>query len=405
MRTQPLFIAAPFGLAAAALVVAGPLNPPAGPVAPTFKTLAEVEPRTVINASNTPGDADATPSLYKITAPGSYYLTGTVTGAAGKIGVEIAADDVSIDLGGFALQGVPGSLEGIRSTVVVTGLTVRNGTVRGWGESGIGAFGAKACRVENITAVANGNVGISAGESAVITGCAARGNDTIGISGAYGSVISACTASENGAHGISGDTGSSFSGCAAMNNGSHGFSGGGTGSFVNCSAWGNDGTGFVASINSTLSACTAYANGSDGFWLLNSGTASGCTSWQNGRDGFLLWYGASVHNSQASQNGRDGIRLDEGDGAAVGNNCWRNGTSEPGAGIRATLAACRIDSNQVNDNDYGIIAVPDCLVVRNSARGNGSGNYSFPLGSEYGQIITNPGNGFVATNPWANFAY
>lgn len=55
---------------------AGDLNPPAGPVSPTHKTLTEIEPRTAISMANTPGDAD---SLFKITQPGSYYLTGNIT--------------------------------------------------------------------------------------------------------------------------------------------------------------------------------------------------------------------------------------------------------------------------------------------------------------------------------------
>jgi hypothetical protein len=50
-----------------AVVMAGPLTPPAGPIAATMKTISEVEPRTAINAVNTPGDAN---SLYKITQPG-----------------------------------------------------------------------------------------------------------------------------------------------------------------------------------------------------------------------------------------------------------------------------------------------------------------------------------------------
>src|SRR5690606_18106937 len=91
----------------AGAAVAGPLNPPAGPVAPTHKTLTEVEPRTPINAANTPGDAD---SVYRIFQPGSYYLTGNIVGQAGKRGIEIASSNVTLDLNGFALQGVPGSL-------------------------------------------------------------------------------------------------------------------------------------------------------------------------------------------------------------------------------------------------------------------------------------------------------
>ena len=40
-----------------AVVLAGDLTPPAGPVVSTMKDLDEVEPRIAINAVNTPGDA------------------------------------------------------------------------------------------------------------------------------------------------------------------------------------------------------------------------------------------------------------------------------------------------------------------------------------------------------------
>lgn len=53
---------------------AGDVNPPAGPVGGTMKTLSEVELRIGINATNTPGDAD---SLYRITAPASAAILGS----------------------------------------------------------------------------------------------------------------------------------------------------------------------------------------------------------------------------------------------------------------------------------------------------------------------------------------
>src|SRR5438552_15661460 len=94
-RTVVLLLLA--GLAAPMSIWAGNLTPPAGPIAPTMKTLTEVEPRTAVNSANTPGDAD---SLYKITQPGAYYLAGNVQGVAAKNGIKIAASGATLALNG-----------------------------------------------------------------------------------------------------------------------------------------------------------------------------------------------------------------------------------------------------------------------------------------------------------------
>ena len=73
---------------------------PTGAPAPTMKRLDEVEARTIVNAANTPGNGTNT---FIISAPGSYYLTGNLTGASGKHGISIQANDVTLDLNGFAL--------------------------------------------------------------------------------------------------------------------------------------------------------------------------------------------------------------------------------------------------------------------------------------------------------------
>ena len=52
---------------------------------------------------------------FLIAAPGSYYLTGPIAGTTGKSAIEIAARDVTLDLSGFSLTGIPGALDGIRS--------------------------------------------------------------------------------------------------------------------------------------------------------------------------------------------------------------------------------------------------------------------------------------------------
>src|SRR5690606_14498054 len=94
----------------------------------------EIEPRTPISTTNTPGDSD---SQYRITQSGSYYLTGNVSGEADKKGIEIligAGQQVTIDLNGFTMTGKgSGSafpaiyIDGVGANVVV-----RNGAIKDW---------------------------------------------------------------------------------------------------------------------------------------------------------------------------------------------------------------------------------------------------------------------------------
>src|ERR1700733_12219713 len=107
-----------FSLAAAALLstlnpqlstvfAQGSLTPPGAP-APTMRSLAQIEPRTPI--SSLP---------YTITEPGSYYVTTNLTGVSGSDGITIiflpVIENVTVDLNGFTLTGVPGSHNGIHA--------------------------------------------------------------------------------------------------------------------------------------------------------------------------------------------------------------------------------------------------------------------------------------------------
>ena len=81
----------------------GSLTPPGAP-APLFKTLDQLEPRIAVQSLA--GDATA---QFVITQPGSYYLTGNVTGVVAKAAIAIVATNVSLDLRGFALIGISGA--------------------------------------------------------------------------------------------------------------------------------------------------------------------------------------------------------------------------------------------------------------------------------------------------------
>jgi len=158
------------------LVGTGPLNPPAGAVTGTAKPLGEVEPRTAINAVNTPGDAD---SLYTITQPGSYYLTGNVTGESGKHGIKISANGVTVDLNGFEMSGVPGmgAFDGVTLSLPgAANVTVLNGSLRGWGDCGIELGSANNVLVRDVQTNGNAGTGILVFSGSTVTGCGARNN-------------------------------------------------------------------------------------------------------------------------------------------------------------------------------------------------------------------------------------
>lgn len=148
--------------------IAGPLDPPAGPVSATYKTMSEVEPRIAINSVNTPGSSTA---VYRITKPGSYYLTDNVDVESSKVGISIEASHVTLDLSGFQVRGTAPSL----SLISIGGpgfATVCNGTVLGSGQLGIDCTGASPdVRVERVRVLGCSGGGIRLGNGAIIQNC------------------------------------------------------------------------------------------------------------------------------------------------------------------------------------------------------------------------------------------
>lgn len=445
----------------AAPAAAGPLTPPAGPVAPTGKPLAELEPRRPISAATTPGDAD---SVYRITAPGSYYLTDRVLGAPGKCGIEISTSNVTIDLNGFDLTGGQGSLSGIATPVAgLSNIEIRNGSIRFWGASGIdlatsatrgcrlgalrctnnggaGILAGPACTItdciagnnagDGITtgiiailigckAFANGADGFDAGAGSTLDACAARENQSAGFRVGAGSRIDGCTATLNGYRGFIAAGGSSLSGCVAADNDSDGFAFTGAVTITGCTASDNTRSGFTAdpafNDEGLITSCTATGNGHDGFNTSGSFVFSHCAAIENGRIGFSAGTHSAVTDCLARGNGSHGISTSN--GLIRGNVCVENGAnSDSGAGIEVFLGG-HVEGNHCENNDVGIRArAIGAFIIRNTARGHLI-SYELDADNYYGPIVnlrftdTPAVSGHAAagtvgtTHPWANFAY
>lgn len=359
------------------LVTAGPLDPPAGAPAPTYKTLAEVEPRIPIGPATTPGDAD---SVYLISQPGSYYLTGPIAGVVGRHGVKIAADSVSIDLMGHEMLGVPGSLNGVTADDDVKNFSVANGDVRGWGWSGIAVPGIGA-RIEGVTVNGNGFYGVNVGNAGVISGCTATQN-SIGFSVNRGAVLTRCTASQNDI-GFS-LTASVISECAALENSSNGYEGIGSSVYRNCTATSNSGSGFMVGSGSSISGCAAATNLGHGILAASR---------------------ASVTDCAVSGNGAYGIQVSD-HSLVRGNTCNGNGANADAAGILAQSTNSRIEANHCSGNDIGVqVAGADNVIIRNSVSGNTMFGFSIAAGNGFGPNIFDSAGIGNSHNPHSNYEF
>src|SRR5688572_30143604 len=281
MKTKLQLVALLFIAALAAVFAQGPLTPPSGAPAPTMKTLDQVEPRKPVDATNTPGDAD---SVFRINARGSYYLTGNVTGVAGKAGIEIAVDDVTVDLGGFTMEGVAGSLEGIRNGASIDRITIRNGIITGFGEGGIDLrfFGGGISSViEDLHVSTNSGRGIFCNFESIVRGCVVTNNTTAGIFAGTNSIVSECISNSNGSNGILVDWGSIVRNCSAIGNGSDGMFVNGYGEISNCVAHRNSGNGIEAGLGVTLTSCAANINTGDGIHASTGSSLINCTAADN----------------------------------------------------------------------------------------------------------------------------
>jgi hypothetical protein len=192
-----LSVGIPVAIVIAAVSLAGPLDPPAGPIAPTYKTLAEVEPRIAINAANTPGD---THGLFRITQPGSYYLTGDIR-PAGLTAIEVAASNVTIDLNGFTIDGSAGGATSFGVFFQGAGnVVIRNGTIANCGSFGINGTSLSSCTLIDLAILDNADGGVFLGDDCIIRNVRVRAlGGSVGLTLGANALVEGCIVRGGGA--------------------------------------------------------------------------------------------------------------------------------------------------------------------------------------------------------------
>ena len=230
------------------------LDPPAGPIEESgrFGTLIELSQETA------PGDAD---SVFKVTEPGSYVLTGDVRVPPLRMGIEIASSGVTIDLNGYSIVGLSSlNTTGISVTRASEGdanfdaLTIRNGLITSVNEAvrlaedvfipEVFSSTATNAQIEGLT-IADCGSGITA-DGASIARCSITVDDA-GIENLLGSVESCKVriVDESGRrYGIRVEDGVVLNTTVEIR-----------------STFGDNGTGFIVN-GSSVSGCTAVTHGS-----------------------------------------------------------------------------------------------------------------------------------------------
>ena len=303
----------------------GSLTPPGSP-APTMKSLDQIEPRIPVDATHTPGDSA---DLYVISAPGAYYLTGDVNGVSGKNGILIQATNVTLDLNGFALIGVGGSLAAITDGGVNHGnATIRGGSIVGWGGNGIDLSHSFGSLVADLIVTSNGGVGVTLGDTCVLRDCMIRVNSGDGADAGHNATVTHCssvgsgngsgfslgsdstltasTANFNKSLGIFAATGSNLSYCSANENATGGINTGSGVVLTSCTAYNNTGVGIQCGDGAALASCAAYKNATYGIICGNGCQLTGCGAYQNQGgstvDAIYAGYGCTLTDCVASGN-------------------------------------------------------------------------------------------------------
>lgn len=353
----------------ATVVLAGPLTPPSGPITSTNKTLQEVEPRTPLSQTNTPGDSD---SLFKITASGSYYLTGNIDLKSTTKCIEVfvgAGQQVTIDLNGFSITGIGATrsesaiyIDGVSANVVI-----RNGNLRNW-KNAVEHFVGGSVTLEDVNASGSRLIQFDLRRATVVR-CTADGGGGAGFFVDSGTLTD-CTARGNAGTGFTVNTQATIvRGCTATSNGSGGFNLG-QGVAESCRAESNTGSGF--SNPGAMTNCVSTSNSGDGIGASFAAVIRGCNIIANTGSGISVGSSSRIDGNTITSNAEHGVKVTGNRTTVVGNTISSNGRGSGAfSGILVSGTDNTIDGNHITNmtlggDDHGIqVTGTSNLIVKN----------------------------------------
>ncbi len=391
------------GLVLAALAgpaVAGPINPPPGPVTSTYKTLTEVEPRIAISGP------------VNIVTPGSYYLTRNITVGSNDDVITISNNFVTLDLNGFTIAG--GRTGVIILVPSTTGdIVIKNGTVRNSSGSGIFSTAAQSnldappVTVRDVRVESVNDAGIFLGARSVIENVTISGNaastTSSGITVGASSTIRNTRVDGVALRGVLAGPFSTLDGVNVTNAGTEGVRVG-ISSRITSSTIISALSGFALEDYSTITASTVSNTTSGyGFSLGLGASATGCNANNIVGDGYVLGTASTLLDSKATTITGNGIVTDLLGGSTIdrcsvfnvglngiqlsGGNIVTNCTTSltgsfstfggpNSSGIIATGNGNRIENNRMLSGFYGVFITTGATsnaVYRNTAIGTNVG--------------------------------
>ncbi len=278
-----------------------------------------LEANDIINAASGGASNPIASCGTVITASGAYALTKDLDASAGGTCIDVQADDVTLDLMGFSING-PGTSTTNSYGIYLHGnsnVEIRNGTIRGIGFRGIYETNPAGNhhRIINVRVLGSGNTGIYlSGDGHLIKGCTIAGSGSNGIA-IYGNsgTVTGCTITGNGGTGIEVGNGFLVTGNVSSANTGVGIDTGSGASVVGNTAKDSlTGAGISVGDRSLVDGNTVTGNGFNGIVVSDSCQVVRNTVSGNTESGILVISNGFVKKNIVTYNSKSGIQAGSG---------------------------------------------------------------------------------------------